>query len=516
MLQVFSRENLQLTKLSASRVAMSSISSMARFKNPKKSTGNPTFGSSFALRKSGSLGNLTKRSTANLAPSFGSTSKSTAKAPVDLDNIEAEYIKNLQQQIYFLELESNFLRDQARKATDLQPKMTEEASRMLSKLKELQSDMDSLQLEVRRKESNLDMVNTEKERLDGKLRLLEDNHIREKKLLVEEIVTLKKQNDMIQREINDKEGQILNAKHELDKGSSSLSSAEHQIQMLQAQLDQKTEQLRSTQLALEEKRTDLIKTQSALQEMEDKYFSSTASVQDAAVADLRLEIQNLQRKLKETEMAAEHDRYMKSKMSDDVNGLVKENALFSSQVLELQKQLERERNLRESRDSRHSSNITELVSIKDKEKHLHLELNQTKEELKTERERVAQLMQALTKQEQRSTHLSLEHNTTKSKVAEMEARLSSVENENTQLRRDKMLLVDHVSELQKQVGQKEQETLRYQSHIRTLEGNLEDEKKRSHLETTMQTQKWSEFEKMAESMKNLSRSMTARSITPEY
>lgn len=37
---------------------------------------------------------------------------------------------------------------------------------------ELQSDMDSLQLEVRRKESNLDMVNTEKERLDQKLRLL--------------------------------------------------------------------------------------------------------------------------------------------------------------------------------------------------------------------------------------------------------------------------------------------------------------------------------------------------------
>jgi hypothetical protein len=27
----------------------------------------------------------------------------------DLNNIEAEYIKNLQQQIYFLELESNYL-----------------------------------------------------------------------------------------------------------------------------------------------------------------------------------------------------------------------------------------------------------------------------------------------------------------------------------------------------------------------------------------------------------------------
>lgn len=41
-------------------------------------------------------------------------------------------------------------------------------------------------------------------------------------------------------------------------------------------------------MALEEKRTDLIKTQTGLQEMEDKYYSSTASVQDAAVADLRV------------------------------------------------------------------------------------------------------------------------------------------------------------------------------------------------------------------------------------
>ncbi|XP_071855214.1 uncharacterized protein [Apostichopus japonicus] len=491
---------------------MSSISSMARFKNPQKSSGNPTFG--YSLRKSGSMGNLTKKSTSNLAPSFN-TSKSTMKSTVDMNNIEAEYIKNLQQQIYFLELESNFLRDQARKATDLQPKMTEEASRMLSKLKELQSDMDSLQLEVRRKESNLDMVNTEKERLDQKLRLLSDNHTREKKLLVEEIVTLKKQNDMIQRDINDKEGQILSAKHELDKGSTSLSSAEHQIQMLQAQLDQKTEQLRNTQLVLEEKRTDLIKTQSGLQEMEEKYYSSTASIQDAAVADLRLEIQNLQRKLKESEMSAEHDRYMKSKMSDDVNNLIKENALISSQNLELQKQLERERGLRESRDTRHSTNITELVSIKDREKHLQLELNQTKEELKTERDRVATLMHSLTKQEQRNTQLSLGQNTSKSKVTEYEARLSAVEQENTQLRRDKMLLVDHVSELQRQVSQNEHETLRYHSHIKTLEGKLEDEHKRSHLEISMQSQKWSEFEKMAESMKNLSRSMTARSMSPE-
>ena len=52
-----------------------------------------------------------------------------------LKDVEAEYIKNLQQQIYFLELEAEYLRQQTKKATDIHPKMTKEADRMMYKLK---------------------------------------------------------------------------------------------------------------------------------------------------------------------------------------------------------------------------------------------------------------------------------------------------------------------------------------------------------------------------------------------
>lgn len=53
----------------------------------------------------------------------------------ELKGIENDYIKNLQQQIYFLELEANYLREQAKKATEMHPQMTAEAERMLSKLR---------------------------------------------------------------------------------------------------------------------------------------------------------------------------------------------------------------------------------------------------------------------------------------------------------------------------------------------------------------------------------------------
>jgi len=52
-----------------------------------------------------------------------------------LKDVESEYIKNLQQQIYFLELEAEYLRGQAKKATAIQPRMTKEADRMMFKLK---------------------------------------------------------------------------------------------------------------------------------------------------------------------------------------------------------------------------------------------------------------------------------------------------------------------------------------------------------------------------------------------
>lgn len=55
------------------------------------------------------------------------------------------------------------------------------------------------------------------------------------------------------------------------------------------------------------------------------------------------EIRFLKQKLKETEMNADKDRYLRDKINEDSSHLVRENATLSQQVLELQKQLERVR-----------------------------------------------------------------------------------------------------------------------------------------------------------------------------
>ena len=53
-------------------------------------------------------------------------------------------------------------------------------------------------------------------------------------------------------------------------------------------MDQKSGELKHMQLALEDKRAELLKVQTRLQELEDRYYSSTASIQDKAVEEFRV------------------------------------------------------------------------------------------------------------------------------------------------------------------------------------------------------------------------------------
>jgi len=54
---------------------------------------------------------------------------------IDLSTVENEYIRNLQQQIYFLELECDYLRDQANRVVEIPNDITVEAAKLVKKLK---------------------------------------------------------------------------------------------------------------------------------------------------------------------------------------------------------------------------------------------------------------------------------------------------------------------------------------------------------------------------------------------
>ena len=66
--------------------------------------------------------------------------------------------------------------------------------------------------------------------------LYSEAHQREKRLLLDEVIQLKKEKDIMERDSQRKDSQILQARSELDKSVSSLRNAETKMQMLQNQV----------------------------------------------------------------------------------------------------------------------------------------------------------------------------------------------------------------------------------------------------------------------------------------
>ncbi|XP_050409541.1 golgin subfamily A member 6-like protein 22 isoform X2 [Patella vulgata] len=473
-----------------------------------KVTPSKRFPSSSSVRKSTS----SWASRVNSGVSFsGKSSRSICNN--DLADLEASYIKNLQQQIYFLELESNYLREQANKATDLHPKMTIEAEKMLSKLRQLQMEMSDMQIEMRRKDTNLCVTQAEKERTQEILLLQEESRHRDKLVMTDEIITLKKIKDRLEMEAIRRDKQLLEAKTEVDKSTTALRSAEMKITCLKNQLDQRTEQHQLTQLALEEKRSAVLSLEAQLRDVEDRYYNNTVVVHDKVTQDLRDEIAFLRQKLQDLEQSAEKDRFMKEKLSDENTSLSREKTCTSFRVSELQKQLDRERSLLEKTEQRQRENIVEMVSLRESEKQLKMQLEQQQVQLQREQEKAQSYLEQLTKQEKLSGSVEIQLNSTKLNLSETESLHQAAESENNQLRKDKMLLVDHVADLQRQIEIKDREIMTLQSEVSSLDARMQDLDYQKNLESTVHSQKWHEFGRLAESMRSLSTTM-ARSASP--
>ncbi|EMP42304.1 hypothetical protein UY3_00466 [Chelonia mydas] len=106
------------------------------------------------------------------------------------------------------------------------------------------------------------------------------------------------------------------------------------------------------------------------------------------------EAEKLRQQLKEKELSADEDKYLRNKMAEDCGYLTKENGLLQSQVLEATRQLDREKQLREDESTCHTRRISELACEKEKERQLEMELTYLKRLLQDERQK------ALTAQEQ--------------------------------------------------------------------------------------------------------------------
>ncbi|XP_072323598.1 uncharacterized protein [Scyliorhinus torazame] len=464
----------------------------------------PEYGTAEKLRSSS--GKSLKRSF--LAPNF----RTWASEP--LSSIETEYIKNLQQQVCLLELETSFLREQAKKAASIPPKITYEAEQMVREMKELQAEIKFIQFEIKKRDARIAVSLSEKELFSRNLNLAQGAHSSEKKLLIEELLQMKKLKEIANRDMAYKESELVKIKQALAKTTAAVTDGGRQIWLLERQLNQHVEKHQATEAQLGEKKSELIKTQVALYQLEENYYCSTASIQDHIAKELRDEISSLQQKLRDRVLLAEEDKFLRNKVAEDCGRLTKENALLHSHVLELTKELEKVQALRDEKNFKHSTNVTQLTSLKEQERRHELELAYLKRMMEEEEKKVLNAMEQLHRLEQGKSSVELNGLSLRNQLAVLEKRQSNIQLENTQLKREKANLVEHISELHKQISEKDDEILRMKGHIHTLAQDLSSLKSQLERESSLRSESWKEISSIADTMKQVASTMNKRNVNP--
>ncbi|XP_053565108.1 uncharacterized protein LOC128655525 [Bombina bombina] len=258
---------------------------------------------------------------------------------------------------------------------------------------------------------------------------------------------------------------------------------------------------------------EILKLNSAMHEMEEKLFKRASTTQHQITSDLRNQISFLHQQVREKELLSEQDRLLRSKMMADCARLANENNALQIQLLELNKQQDIQRALKEEGYIHDSSSFAHLLSVKDREGQLNSEVKWQQELLELEKSNFKDIMEQITMLNKDSKFQDLSSTTISSRIAEMRAILAKEDHINTELRRDKALLVDHVSNLQTQLGSKDDELLQIFSKIAALEERMSVLKSQQSLDKILHSERWKEIFDMTSSMKTLTTSIADSSLS---
>ncbi|XP_047139761.2 cingulin isoform X1 [Hydra vulgaris] len=422
-------------------------------------------------------------------------------------NVESEYIQNLLQQVHLLELEVSYLKDKYHKR-QIPLNLVLESEKLAEKVKASEYELSIREQEINSKENAIALLHQEQQEFKSKIELLTESFNVEKKELVNEIVSLKKQVERYELDQARQNSQIEKLKFDFDSCMLSLSGSKSQVQVLQNRLEEKTNDFNAMRVAFEEKLAESLKVQTELKQLEDKYFYSRERSKEQVDSVLKNELKELRFSFREKEIQADQDRTLRIKISEDCGNLIKENAALSSQIIELKKQLEIESEFKEDVHYRKQSTIQELVTLKEEVKQKDRELERLREQLSSQHERMANAMKNLLNEEE--SHKKLRHQCVlyQSQLEETQCLESKQKKENIELKRDNVLLTDHVNELRSKLESKTEDLDKFQLKYRNLESQLASLRSKLRLQSSLDNIRWDELENIADQMKQFSRTIS--------
>lgn len=467
--------------------------SLYRSKSPLRSPvskSTPKYNSS--LRRSASFGKSKNVANSTLNKSLGS-------AGLDLATVESEYIKNLQQQVYFLELEANFLRDQAQKADTLSKhSAADEASKWRRRLKDVEIEQDSLKSEIRRKEIEADAAEMERRQYVKELKSLKQTATAEKSHLLDEIATLRHKVDDTTLSTKQLAIQLEAAEERKMATTSECLDTKSRLAVVRDQLDRTLGTNKDLREELVDKKLELKQFKQQLGDLETRYLTQATELKEAAITDMRTKLADMRVRMRELEVTSELDKSLKEKALDDSNYTSKTNSILREELCDLKVQLGKERELYEKQSIQRSMDSDEIATLKYRNKHLQDEIDNLTDNVVKEKKRAKNYLSKLAETDADISANRANETLLRNKLADVEITKDAKSHEVSSLRKDKNLLLDQVIDLQSKLDLKTSEVSSLASEIEFLKSKVSDLASEARLNKSLETRRWEDIENMAE------------------
>ncbi|CAM4750544.1 unnamed protein product [Rotaria magnacalcarata] len=421
-------------------------------------------------------------------------------------SVEDEYIKQLQEQIYYLETECLYLRDQLNKNSTLLDR-----SLKSDHLNKIEQDRLDLQRSLIQTSSQFDQIESEKHGLTIALDELRRKFDVEKQNLLDELDLLRQAKSTFEREklLRDQElRQIRDRSHvEADE----LKNSRTKIRALEQQLEKQIIQNKDLN---DEARHFKLESNNLKRSLNDHELISRERdrLQDHA-AELEKELNTLRQALKSHDTLYNEAQFLRNKLADEKSALMKEVSRLENLTKEYERDLDQLRYTVRERTDALQSKDKELAVLRKKEQSFLHSIETLQNKLDIEATRSKDLDGQL-HQLQRQLNIEIQNaNTAKRELTEYELRNIRLQEEINIVQREKDHLTGHINELQQKLANEEDLSNGLRIEIEELEDRVKEIDRLKSLEDLIQTQRWDDISQMAQTMQSVSRNM-ARATSP--
>ncbi|KAF5399247.1 hypothetical protein PHET_07454 [Paragonimus heterotremus] len=196
-----------------------------------------------------------------------------------------------------------------------------------------------------------------------------------------------------------KDQQLQSLRDDLARHKSSLAAADVQLDLLRAKLEHETAHVSDLEKALIEKRTEMLQMNATLRQLELQFRQELTRMDLGLNTEIQEKMERLQRQLTDCYLNSENDRYLRDKQMEDVTLLTQENARLNKEFIHLKNEAEQARSAFERLERRHTQELAELNTLRQREKDLTFANGKLRQELDTEQKKYEQLLIQVQKQD---------------------------------------------------------------------------------------------------------------------